>query len=146
MDFYQRLRDDHGKQRGLCAALMKTSGDSDERRRPYNVLKSEVAAHAAAEELSFYAPLMSYTDGREKARHSVSEHKDAADLIAELDALDMAHGAWLTVFKKFKEELEHHVDEEERAVFPLAQSLIPDQKADEIGERFAELKKVAIDA
>jgi signal transduction protein with GAF and PtsI domain len=141
MDIYRRLKEDHGKQRGLSAGLIETSGDTSERRRLFDALSKEVEAHAAAEEQTFYAELIGIADGQEKARHSVSEHKEAADLLDELKELDMASGGWLNKFKKLKEELDHHMDEEEAEVFKLAQTLIADKRADELGKEFDKRKQ-----
>ncbi len=140
MDIYTRLKDDHVRQRNLSAGLAETSGDTEKRRELFDALKKEVEAHAAAEEQSFYAELMSHDQGQAKARHSVSEHKEAADLIEELEELDMSSGGWLNKFKKLKEELEHHVDEEEEEVFPRAQSIISAQRARELGAEFERFK------
>lgn len=146
MDIYERLEQDHDKQRQLAADLAETSGDSDERRRMFAELKTEVEAHAAAEEQTFYAALIAEPDGQEKARHSVSEHKEAADLIEELEELDMSSGGWLAKFKKLQEELEHHVDEEEDEVFVLARKLIDEQRARALAEEFNERKTDAMGA
>ena len=61
MNIYERLKDDHCKQRGLCGGLAKTSGDTEERRRLFTALKTEVEAHAAAEEQTLYAELIAAT-------------------------------------------------------------------------------------
>jgi signal transduction protein with GAF and PtsI domain len=105
------------------------------------VFKTEAVAHANAEEQTFYAELIGIADGQEKARHSVSEHKEAADLLGELKELDMASGGWLNKFKKLKEELDHHMDEEEAEVFKLAKTLIADKRADELGKEFDKRKQ-----
>lgn len=141
MDIFQRLEDDHGKQRGLAAGLLDTSGDSLERRRLFRALKREVEAHAVAEERTFYAALIALERGQPKARHSVCEHKGAADLIAELDELDMASGAWLQKFKALKQCLEHHLDEEEAEVFPLARRCFDAREARRLGDAFADIKQ-----
>lgn len=140
MNIYTRLMEDHVTQRDLSKKLAETSGDTDERRNLFALLKQEVEAHAAAEEQSFYAELMGHSDGQEKARHSVSEHKEAADLIEELTDLDMGSGGWLNKFKKLKDELEHHVDEEEAEIFPAAQAIISDKRAQELGREFERFK------
>ena len=136
MDIYSRLIDDHGKQRGLSGGLIRTSGDTMERRRLFDALKKEVTAHAAAEEQAFYAELIGMADGQEKARHSVSEHKEAADLLDELAKTDMASSAWLAKFKKLKKDLEHHMDEEEAEVFVLARSLVSEDRAGDLAREF----------
>ena len=141
MDIYSRLEDDHGKQRGLCAGIAETSGDSRERRRLFDELKKEVEAHAAAEEQTFYAELIATSEGQDQARHSIAEHKDASDLIEELEETDMSSGAWLTKFKTLQEELEHHLDDEEEEVFPLARSVIAEDRARELGAEFGKRKE-----
>ncbi len=146
MDIYSRLKDDHGKQRGLSAALAKTTGDSAERRRLFEALRREVEAHAAAEEETFYAALMALPEGQEQARHSVSEHKDAADIFEELASMDMATGGWLTRFKTLKDELDHHLDEEEAEVFTLARRLFDAEEASRLGWAFAARKSEAMAA
>ena len=144
MDIYRCLKDDHGKQRGLSAGLLETSGDSEERQRLFEDLKKEIEAHAAAEEETFYAELMSHPDGQERARHSVSEHKEAANLLEQLEDMDMASGAWLTKFKDLKKALDHHMEEEEEEVFALAQSLIDEKRAQELASDFERLKSKAL--
>lgn len=140
MDIYERLKQDHKKQRRLCEALMKTSGDSDDRRELFAELCDEVESHAAAEEQSFYAALIEKADGQDKARHSVAEHKEASDLIEELQEMDMGTGAWIQKFENLKDELVHHVDEEEEEVFPLAKKLINPERAEFLANKFDERK------
>lgn len=141
MDIYERLKEDHGKQRGLAGGLAKTEGDSAERQRLFNEFKKELEAHAAAEEQTFYAELIATPDGQEKARHSVAEHKTAADLLEKLEETDMSSSAWLQTFKKLRHEVEHHVDEEEREVFPLSKKLIPESRAEALATEFEKRKR-----
>lgn len=136
MAIYSRIKQDHEKQRRLAASLVETSGDTSERRTLWEDFKSEVEAHAAAEEQTFYAALIEKPESQEQARHSVSEHKETSDLIKELTEMDMASSGWLNKFHKLKEELEHHLDEEEEDVFPLARKVIDDAKAEQLATDF----------
>ena len=141
MDIYQRLKQDHDKQRELAGKITDTEGNSEERRRLWKEFKPEAEAHAAAEEQTFYATLIEKPDGQEKARHSISEHKEAADLIEELSKLGMGSGGWIQKFKKLKEELEHHMKEEEDEVFQRAKKLIDQREAKRLAETFEERKR-----
>lgn len=141
MDIYERLTQDHEKQRNLAAQLMQTSGDSETRRNLWKEFKPDTEAHAAAEEQTFYAALIERPEGQEKARHSVSEHKEAADLIGELSDTDMGSGGWIQKFEKLKEELEHHMDEEENEIFNKAKMLLDDQRAQRLAEEFEQRKR-----
>ena len=141
MDIFQRLIEDHEKQRGLLGGLSETSGDTEERRRLFAALKQELEAHANAEEQVFYAALLAEPDGQEKARHSIVEHEEMNDLIAALEGIDMASGAWLTKFKDLRERVEHHVDEEEEEIFVRARKLLSEKEATDLTADFDKRKK-----
>ncbi len=142
MDIYDRLTKDHDRQRELLRKISETEGDSENRRRLFAALKEEADSHAAAEEQTFYAALIEKPDGQEKARHSIAEHKDANDLLEELDELDMGSGGWLQKLKKLRHELEHHVKEEEEEVFPLAKTLIDESRAQDLAKKFEARKRL----
>jgi hemerythrin-like domain-containing protein len=141
VNIYERLVDDHDRQKGLLAGIVDTEGDSSERRRLFDLLKVELAAHAAAEEQVFYAELMSEPDGQDKARHSVAEHQTASEQIKDLEEMDMSSSAWLPAAKKLQREIVHHVDEEEREVFPLAKTLLEEGRAVDMAQEFQERKR-----
>lgn len=141
MNIYQRLIEDHGKQRGMAGGLAETEGDSAERNRLFREFRLELEAHAAAEEQTFYAELIATDEGQPKARHSIVEHDHAADLVKKLCETDMSSSGWLQIFKKLREAVEHHLDEEEREVFPLAQKLISEERANELADEFDARKK-----
>ena len=141
MDIYERLIEDHGKQRGLLGGLADTTGDSDERKRLFAELKRELEAHANAEEQVFYAALIAEPDGQEKARHSIVEHDEMNELIAQLEEMDMSSGAWLSKFKQLRHDVEHHLDEEEDEIFVRARKLIDSDAAEKMVAEFDERKK-----
>lgn len=125
---FEALRSDHETQRTLVDILVETSGDSEGRREIFDQLTSELKAHASAEERHFYVPLMEDDLTQEAARHSVAEHKELDDLIDELDTADMSSAHWLPTARKLRERLLHHLDEEEREVFPVAGKALSDSK------------------
>lgn len=145
MDIYSRLKKDHDKQRELGARICETHGDSDERKSLWDQYKIELEAHASAEEQTFYAELMSHPEASDQTRHSVAEHKEAADLVEEIDGMDMSSPGWLTKFKQLQHDVEHHVDEEEDDVFPLAQRNIDEAKAVELAREFNRRKPAEVD-
>jgi iron-sulfur cluster repair protein YtfE (RIC family) len=139
-DIYTVIKQEHDNHRRVLAQLAETQGDSAERRELYQTMKQEVEAHTAAEEQTFYARLMAEPDGQERARHSVSEHKEADDIIEEMDEMAFSSTGWLTKFRSLKKALEHHMDEEENEVFRLAKKLITADEAAELGVEFEERK------
>ena len=146
MDIYERLTMDHDTQREIAKKLADTTGDSSERRELFEEFKLELEAHANAEEQTLYAALIEKPEGQEKARHSIAEHKDAADLLDELEEIDMSTGAWLLKFKVLHHEVTHHLQEEEQEVFVLARKLIVPLKAVALTGEFDERKVKEISA
>ena len=141
MDIYDRLRRDHDRQRDLCARVSETSGDSKARRELWNQLRIEAEAHADAEEQVFYATLMKKPKAQQEARHSVAEHETLSSIARELDEMDMSSPAWLNRFSTFADKLVHHIEEEEREVFPLSRQVMDANRADALADDFADRKR-----
>ena len=135
-DIFDQLIEDHDKHRDLIARIGETHGDSDERRTLFEQYKVDANAHAAAEEETLYATIMTMTDMRQDAQHSVKEHADLGMLFVELDEMDMASSGWLTRFKTLAHDYIHHIDEEEEEKFPKAREAIGAEKAVELRAEF----------
>ncbi len=130
MTIFESIRDDHQTQRTLVDLVVKTEGDSDGRDELWTKLKRELEAHAAAEERYFYVPLMEHDMTQEAARHSVAEHKELDDYIEQIDGYDMSGSQWLPTANQLRERLLHHLDEEEKEVFPVAGKVLGDDEKD----------------
>ncbi len=134
---FDALRSDHETQRTLADLLVKTEGDSTGRNELYTKLKRELEAHAAAEERYFYVPLMERDLTQEQARHSVAEHKELDDYIEQLDGYDMSSSQWLITARELAHRLEHHLDEEEKEVFPLAGKALDDAEKTQLAADYS---------
>lgn len=139
-DIFERLKQDHDKHRELIEAIMATEGASEERKTLFEQFKTEVTAHAATEEETLYATMMTISEGRHDAQHSVSEHKELGDKLEELAEMNMASSGWLNSFRTLRHDYLHHIDEEEEEMFPAAEKLIEESKAVELKEEFEERK------
>jgi hemerythrin superfamily protein len=138
---YSLLKQDHEKHKDLLARLQKAS-TTQEKEELWQRFYYDVKGHAAAEEETFYAELMSFSEGQPKARHSVSEHKELDDLLEEMGELKVTDAQWESKFKTLKHDYEHHIDEEETEIFPQAKKVLSQPLADQLGERF-EARKTA---
>ncbi|MEX1034321.1 MAG: hemerythrin domain-containing protein [Sneathiella sp.] len=141
MNIYERLIQEHDNQKKLAKQIMETTGDSPERHQLFTQFKTEAVAHANAEEQTLYADLIERPESQEQIRHSISEHKEADDLITELAEMDMSSSEWIQKFEKLKDDLEHHIDEEEEDVFDLAKNLLSKEEANELTLQFDERKQ-----
>ncbi len=120
MTIFEALRADHDKQREMLDGVARTEGADGNRDELFAQLKAELAHHAAAEEKHFYAELMAFDVMLDKARHSIAEHQELDDRVAELEQTDYSNPQWLIRFKDLKHRVLHHLEEEEHEVFQMA--------------------------
>ena len=136
MNIFEALRADHERQRDLADRLLQTEGDSDERRDLFEQLKTELLAHAGAEERFFYIPLMEHDQTQEKARHSVSEHKELDDFVEQLEGYEMDASQWLITARDMAHRLTHHLDEEEHEVFQMAGKVLLEREKTDLAASY----------
>ena len=117
---FDRLKQDHDTHRQLFDKMAKAKSDDDQLQKLFEQFRVEVTAHAAAEEETLYATMLSRPDLREDAQHSVSEHKEIDDYLEELGDLKFNGEAWRKTFDKMKKRYLHHIEEEEEEMFPDA--------------------------
>lgn len=129
---FARLKADHDRHRALLERIDRTKGDSDDRRYLFEAFRVEVTAHAASEEMSLYATMLARSDLRDEAQHSVAEHKEIEDYLAELQAMDFSSTGWLARFRTMKDRYLHHIDEEEEEMFPSAEAGLSDSRKSEL--------------
>jgi hemerythrin superfamily protein len=120
MNIFEALRTSHDTQRQLADNLIKTSGDSTERDLLFRELKSELAAHAAAEERFFYVPLIAHDMTQGPSRHGIAEHHEMDELVEKLESTDFSSPGWLAVAKELHHKVHHHLKDEEQGIFQLA--------------------------
>lgn len=121
---FDAIKDDHQTLRTLLELIEKTHGRSDGRVELFRRFSDRLLAHSSAEERALYSVMLSDETLRERAGHSVKEHKDTEALLSELALDDMSSSAWVRKFRKLKEDLEHHLDEEEAEFFPAAANVL----------------------
>ena len=136
MTIFDALRDDHDTQRTLIDLLVETEGDSDGRRELFDRLRRELASHAGAEERYFYVPLMEHDLTQEHARHSVAEHKELDDFVEQLEGYDKSGPQWLQTARELADRLLHHLEEEEKEIFPLAGKALTDAEKDSLADDY----------
>ena len=139
-NIFDRLKQDHDAHRLLFEKMVDAAKDEDRLEKLFDQFKVEVSAHAAAEEESLYATMLSRPDLREDAQHSVSEHKEIDDYLEELTDLKFNGEAWRKKFAEMKKRYLHHIDEEEEEMFPQAAKDLTAAEEESLGKLFAQRK------
>ena len=133
---FNALKESHEKQRLLLDVILETSSGSEARQEFYSMLKIELSRHASAEERHFYAPLIESDNTIEVTRHGIAEHHTIDKIIAEIDSTDTSSPAWLTLMKKLKHKVLHHLEEEERTFFQMAGKVLTEEQKKELAVKY----------
>lgn len=142
MNIFSALRESHEKQRDLSEKLIKTSGDSKERRALFELLKNELFAHAVGEDRYFYIPLMMTDSGLNITRHALAEHHKMDELLEQLTEMELSNPSWLAIAKKLFDTVHHHLQEEEHGFFQQAGKILSAEQKESLAQQYlAEYKK-----
>jgi len=136
MDATKVLSQDHRRVEDLFSRIEQASGP--QQRQPLvEQLFEALSTHAEVEEEHFYPAVARAIDDEEMIREAVEEHhvvKVLLEEIAGMEADDEQLEAKLTVLK---ENVEHHVEEEEKELFKQARQAMDDRQLTAIGEELA---------
>src|SRR6186713_1645906 len=125
MDAIALLKADHDKVKKLLNELETTTERGVKTRAElFSTIKGELTVHEIIEEEIFYPELKAHPKARDIVLEGFQEHHVVDLLMGELESLDVSDEAWGAKAKVMKENVEHHMEEEEgemskqaRAVF-----------------------------
>jgi len=139
-DAIAMLKADHQKVRKLFKEY-EAARDRETRRSVANLVFVELETHAQLEENIFYPAVNEeIEDGPELVKESLEEHQTMKNLIQELRDMGSNTKAFDVKFQELIRHVEHHVEEEEAEMFPLAEEeLEEDMKA--LRDEMQELKE-----
>ena len=141
MDAIQLLKQQHDVVEKLFAEY-EDSDDGRSKRSIFMRLADNLAAHATIEEKIFY-PAVYVGDLKEVLEEAVEEHLAAKRIIADLLDMGVNDQNYDAKVKVLKEQIEHHVEEEEGEMFDKVRKTVDEARLRELGaemeEMFAEL-------
>jgi hemerythrin-like domain-containing protein len=135
------LKTDHDKVKRLLGELEKTTERGVKTRTElFATIKGEMTVHESIEEEIFYPALMEMAKTREITLEGYEEHHVVDLLMGELEDLDVDDESWGAKATVMKENIEHHIEEEEGDMFPKTRQVFEDAELDELGDRMAKRK------
>ena len=125
--------------------LLKQGEDTTERARKTRLellarLESELNAHELMEERVLYPALQSHPEARDIVLEGYEEHHVADLILAELRDVATDDEQWGAKFKVLKENIEHHIEEEEGEMFRTARAVLSREDLRALGARMAAMK------
>jgi hypothetical protein len=135
MDPFELLKKDHETVSKLFKRIESASGRVKLIR--FRKLKTELELHTHIEETIFYPALKNTEESRDVTLEAYEEHKVVKDLLAELAGAKKLSDEWRAKLTVLKENVEHHVEEEEGELFSKAKDVLTDEQAEALGDQMA---------
>jgi len=142
MNAFNLLKSDHEKVAGILTSIEETTERAAKGREElFARLKQELDLHAKIEEEIFYPALEESEETREVTLEAYEEHRLVKQLLAELEMEPKDTEEWTAKFTVLKENIEHHVEEEEGEMFKQARKVLSEDEIETLGNRLQEAKK-----
>jgi hypothetical protein len=141
LDALDILRADHNKVKGLFIEFDSLRGLDDEDERKSELIDEicyELTIHSMIEEEIFYPALRAAINDDELIDEAEIEHAGTRELVSQLEVLYPGDDHFDATVSVLNEEVNHHVDMEERDIFMAARTAGIDLV--ELGERMAARK------
>ncbi|WP_224372927.1 hemerythrin domain-containing protein [Hyalangium versicolor] len=128
MNALDLLKEQHEEVSKLFKKFEKLGdGASSERRELFIMIADRLSAHASIEELYFY-PSIKTEKSEDMVREAVEEHLAVKRIIADLLDMEPDDENFSAKMKVMMENVEHHVEEEEKELFPMVRKILNDDQ------------------
>ena len=143
MDALKLLKSDHDTVKKMLSQGEETTERAEKGRTElFERLKADLMLHEQIEEEIFYPALKSHPNARDIVLEGYEEHHVVDEIMGELEATPVTDETWAAKFKVMKENIEHHIEEEEGEMFEQARKVFDADELEQLGARMMELKQL----
>ena len=138
------LKQDHEKVKKLMEEIDSTTERRVKTRDElFTKFKQEMTVHERIEEEVFYPALTEQAKTKDIALEGYEEHHVVDTVMAELEDLPVDDESWGAKAKVMKENVEHHMEEEEGEMFQKARQVFDRDELEALGTRMERRKTEA---
>jgi iron-sulfur cluster repair protein YtfE (RIC family) len=143
-DIIKHLKQEHDEVKELMENALSAKGAK--RKKLLEKIEKELVSHSRAEEKVLYALLLKETENDKKnelrslTNEGYEEHHAVDHILSELKQLDPDDELWEARMKVLKENVEHHIKEEENELFPKVKKQIDLEKRRLLNDQFENQK------
>ena len=136
MDALQLLKEDHDKIKKIMSHIDGTTERAVKTREEFfTKMKAELVVHEAVEEEILYPALKEHPKAKDLVLEAYEEH-DVVDMVmAEIEQTPFDDETWAAKFTVMKENLEHHIEEEEGEMFEQCRQVFDAEELQELGDQ-----------
>lgn len=144
MSIINALKKDHEFVKHILETLEDTTERAVKTRlESFQKLVKEFTIHGEFEEKYFYPLLKEKSDTHDLVLEAYEEHHEVKLMLQEIEALTPDDERWIAKLTVVKENIEHHVKEEENSLFPKAKNLISEPELDQLEKEYKLFKQKA---
>lgn len=141
---FDLLEQDHQKVKQTLQKIMDTTDGAEKTRtKLLNQIKHELEVHTQFEEDTFYPKARKATAMDENIDDALEEHDEAKDMLEKLCELEPTSAEWMETVQELSEALNHHIEDEEKDLFPECRKAIADDDAEAMGQEYEKAKEQA---
>ena len=142
MDAIDILKIDHQEVIAVLQSILKTKPTAVKtREKLINKLHFLVKLHTTVEEKLIYPLGLNHPSLEKIIRESFAEHEAVDMLLKKVLKVEVNDENWLAKCNVIKENLEHHIQEEEQNLFPALNKVLSKEQLKEIGSKVLTLKQ-----
>ena len=143
MNALQLIKNDHERLKQLFDEALENDAP-EAREAALHAIRSELMAHERMEEEVFYPALRSANQkAKEIVLEGYEEHHIIDVILDELMGVPEDADQWRAKLKVLRENLDHHMKEEEGEMFRRAQQALSQETLEEIGVKMQQAKDAA---
>lgn len=140
MDPFLLLKQDHKKVSDLFQEI-ESSSNKKKRKDLFRELKNELLVHSEIEEKYFYPVLEQKEEDVEMEEHAIDEHAHVKERLEKIESIESDHDEWMNELKKLREDVEHHVEEEESEIFSEIRDILNEKQLEDLAKNMKEEKE-----
>ena len=140
MNALKLIKADHERLGDLLEEALDATEPS-ERGDLLHQIRAELMAHEEMEETIFYPALRANAKAKEIVLEGYEEHHVIDMILDELIDIPEEAEEWKPKLKVLKENIEHHIEEEEGEMFKYARQVFDDAALEELGRKMQAAKE-----
>lgn len=135
------LKRDHQTIGGLFRDFEKLANDDAQGRKDtFDQIRQELDVHTRIEEELFYPELARFDEASDLVREARAEHDLIKELCSDLSKMKADDSDFAAKVTVLRENFEHHIEEEESELFPLAKKHLSNERLEKIADQLENRK------
>jgi|tagenome__1003787_1003787.scaffolds.fasta_scaffold20493877_2 hemerythrin-like domain-containing protein len=147
MNAIKLLKQDHEKMKRLFKVLEDSAANSPRvRQETFEKLRQEISLHEEIEEKVLYPALKAHPTLKDIVLEGFEEHHVVDVILCEIEGVPFGDETWMAKLKVMKENLEHHIEEEEDEMFPKAADEFSKEELESLGSRMEDYRQQLLES